>query len=1019
MTMQAHTPARTRSDRQRGSTLLLVIAALILSMFAGLMLIEIVRKDRQSTINAARAAASDQVVSATYGRIVYLLKEDLGINNGGTVGNPNDDTFFNGQEYFDHAGPSDPHLASTYPRESNLTYPQITRLGNAFTQDNSQTNLVAADAATAAYSGGAPAAISGNSKADADGDGIIDAKWEPAPIATLRGWDYYIAARVIDLGSLININAATIYTTDAATPGNAFKGWGSGANGPRTYYTTCSDVSRVAKLRSGAAWPGVDKAGVLKWMDHRGLPQSAPTPIGMSADISNPAEITTVRSAWYNNVAYYDSTAKRFLIDNELELRYRGGLNNFDVETKAEELAPETLLNDDTSTTYGDLPGNPDIRTFLYGGASGANYSNRSFPTIRHMLTTINGAAMFAPQTVVGSALYQYDLTWGDGGSTNGNITRADNIRRIVARVLKHGAPKYKSLTDADIDLIAAAFAVNLVDYTDADNVPTKLIADSGEIVYGQEKLPYLREVYAQFTYENTESTTTPGTYDTYTLHPDSGAIAIELGNPYDSPIDLATTKVRLVVNRGTADERIYELTANSIAARDDSTVEDVHVVVSNTTSALSDGSSGEAGADLVAGLVLTAARTTDAGAGVLRPVHGATNTIELQVETADGWISYDRMAIDLSGVLPTYGPIIPANTPDPIHAHYQTSFARICDKLKYLSNKDNATLGSRTPDVAGYLSTLDKLEVDAKGLSGGTAELDPFQLHLPNRDIYSLAELGLLLTISYHTDGGTAVTLSEQFETLADDRWSLDFAAPSPAGIGVPHAALLLDYFINSGVTQDGRDNDNDGLTDVGGGDLNEHFIAGKMNVNTLSALVGASVLPEPVIANSAQKLFAAIDDYRENRNNARDTLTGADGNWRTDKGVVSVGELLGINPGSGASPTDMAVFGTINHSTLDPDGDGYFEADWYPTPEDVNSRSHVRLDITGDREGLLARFHHIANLFSVRSDVYAAYVVVRGYEGGTTTNPQVERRFVAIIDRSNVGSDEDTPRILGIFEY
>ena len=58
-------------------------------------------------------------------------------------------------------------------------------------------------------------------------------------------------------------------------------------------------------------------------------------------------------------------------------------------------------------------------------------------------------------------------------------------------------------------------------------------------------------------------------------------------------------------------------------------------------------------------------------------------------------------------------------------------------------------------------------------------------------------------------------------------------------------------------------------------------------------------------------------------------------------------------------------------------------------------------------ERDWILSR---VANIFTVRSDVFTAYILVRiGHDG-----PQ--KRMIAIFDRSNVFSPADTPRLIAL---
>src|SRR5690606_19483933 len=73
-------------------------------------------------------------------------------------------------------------------------------------------------------------------------------------------------------------------------------------------------------------------------------------------------------------------------------------------------------------------------------------------------------------------------------------------------------------------------------------------------------------------------------------------------------------------------------------------------------------------------------------------------------------------------------------------------------------------------------------------------------------------------------------------------------------------------------------------------------------------------------------------------------------------------------------------------------------------------------------DYDEKLAIFNSVAGSISVRSDLYAVWFVLHGYqredvEGLTDDDPlipSVAKRFLIIVDRSNVTTEGERPRIL-----
>ena len=68
--------------------------------------------------------------------------------------------------------------------------------------------------------------------------------------------------------------------------------------------------------------------------------------------------------------------------------------------------------------------------------------------------------------------------------------------------------------------------------------------------------------------------------------------------------------------------------------------------------------------------------------------------------------------------------------------------------------------------------------------------------------------------------------------------------------------------------------------------------------------------------------------------------------------------------------------------------------------------------------QEERLARMQFLQNTFTTRSDRYAAYILVRGYDPGDLKTPVVQRRVTVIFDRSSVWNPADPVRILGMYQ-
>jgi hypothetical protein len=120
-------------------------------------------------------------------------------------------------------------------------------------------------------------------------------------------------------------------------------------------------------------------------------------------------------------------------------------------------------------------------------------------------------------------------------------------------------------------------------------------------------------------------------------------------------------------------------------------------------------------------------------------------------------------------------------------------------------------------------------------------------------------------------------------------------------------------------------------------------------------------------------------------------------------------------VNPDNAKSPAEYMqlygwdkLFGVADPSTHNK------QFDVYPMPE---GNADAR-DVPDSAEEKMARFQMFANSFSVRSDYYVAYFVIRGYPAGDfRLGPRQAAWFVAVFDRSEVRSANDEVKVLGVY--
>lgn len=173
------------------------------------------------------------------------------------------------------------------------------------------------------------------------------------------------------------------------------------------------------------------------------------------------------------------------------------------------------------------------------------------------------------------------------------------------------------------------------------------------------------------------------------------------------------------------------------------------------------------------------------------------------------------------------------------------------------------------------------------------------------------------------------------------------------------------------------------------------------------------------------AEATQAELADPRQWK--ARRARTGIDG-LREDEGLRSEGELGVLvlkNPARGAAGmSDM-------HNSIDRLGTDTIAMAWpgltpllyKSSPTVPNDADRETDNIVDGPDEKIALLNSVINTVSVRSDVFCVWFMIRGYAPEDVNNivdddepmaPSLERRFMMIVDRSNVVSKADKPRVL-----
>ncbi len=919
---------------------------------------------------------------------------------------------------------------------------------------------------------------------DADGDGIPDSRWTWAPIRQIGEVSYVMAVRIIDNSSQINVNVATA-TTDDGTNFQSITG--DHNRSIRGYYPTDADLSRLLS-RTTISIPWSTGKNDLRsiFTNIRGFTIASvdPFPVRLNLEIDLDdidTDLMGRENAWFKNIVYYGNRTNKLNISNELELRYRGGLNHpdiayaMDTEMKgllrdspgsSKELSYQNVLYD-TNT----ISGADQMLAYFQGTDPNDTtpqspvvpVKDRVFPAIRHMLTTINGSALFASNHSnihAGDHKLKYDLVFRDRDKTTDNYYQdndislitgiPDRVERIANRlkkILNIGSPTYLNESANNIDVIATEFALAIQDYSDTDHVPTK-ITQSGITYYGLETLPFIREVYVQFGYEDQDIVPPAGdnVHDTWVRIGGSQAMAIEIGNPFDRPIKFDDISVRVkvgtvifVLNDPSAVANGFPSSEPELEPRGSD--QSWAIIYSNPINSVDEGGKGN---DLAADLGFDSRQRIRAADGTFTfnlPFDGNSVTVEMQVEVGSGnWVTYDRFALDLLNNLGNDSEIshlLPASPSIPKNRHVQASVARDGNGMRFVSNTGKAQTasprvqpdGSVNPDTLPedqYDTSIDQLTHDEKGIAGDNS-LDNYQLPVANRRFMSVAELGWIHMFGFtdEIDGD----FPNRLDSLDPARRNLHFRRTVPgstvSGVavpdstGIPHAAMVMDEFTTLSTRHDGIDNDDDdGDNDSSTGVDNsaEQFAPGVLNINTVPLHIATLATPLAESIDDVEALMEAIAIFRDEPAK-RSSFSGLSG-YRSQPGILGIGELLWVNPHSNGvsgaqAANDMQRYLVANKGT---------NLDLYPLPENLSSNGGKAepLSVPGSAEEQMARFQFLSQVFTTRSDIFTAYVVVQGFPSDDFRKGPVEStRFYAVFDRSGITGTNDAVRVVGVYKY
>jgi len=354
----------------------------------------------------------------------------------------------------------------------------------------------------------------------------------------------------------------------------------------------------------------------------------------------------------------------------------------------------------------------------------------------------------------------------------------------------------------------------------------------------------------------------------------------------------------------------------------------------------------------------------------------------------------------------------------------------------------DYIAIGTAVKDTDGGLANVpasfaDDPNVDAK-FNPATSQVI-FSTDAPD-NLFRFAWELAYITILGPSDTQTVAQAIGGNDKLTDFQLSFglpgDDSGTDTAGGGdnaVPDALLLIERFTTLDPRADLVDNDGDGTVD----EADELLVPGTINLNTVTPEVLAHILPYPVPDADHLAIADAILEYRDNpanRGTAAEAISGISG-YRGRAGIAHLGELAYLLDSGGGSGTDVLVGESISADGIDNDTVPDENANDVPvdyntgeaftvgTPtrpeyEVPDAENQADIGIIDDREEQVEFMKRLAQVASVRSDVYTAYVVIRGYPAEDFRQGPVESaQFMVIYSRANLADADDEVEVLGYF--
>ena len=191
--------------RQGGSALILTVVLTSLLAIVGVLFVMVTRIDKMGTSATSENQELTMAVDTLVAEISELLEQDVpGITPG--------------QEYHDFPDVNDPWLADLEPYSDGVyRWRQISSIAGPAT--TATRNVAIRVIGERDPIGGIDDVNNVATTADADGDGVGDARWFAIPgVVSGKGRTIYGAVRIIDNGGMLNVNTGFWFDPNRADP---------------------------------------------------------------------------------------------------------------------------------------------------------------------------------------------------------------------------------------------------------------------------------------------------------------------------------------------------------------------------------------------------------------------------------------------------------------------------------------------------------------------------------------------------------------------------------------------------------------------------------------------------------------------------------------------------------------------------------------------------------------------------------------------------------------------------------